>query len=151
MAKRPQLGDVFEVKTSKGLAYIQFSIWNTEWGYLVRVLPGFFDSQPDLESLVSGRECYVAFVTLNLAIRYGEVQFARRCLVPDNAKRLTLFRSGNSGSGRIRSWWLWDGTSSWEVGTLREEQRNLPLKELVTGPALIARLESGWTPATDPK
>ena len=50
MARRIRVGDVIEIITSRGFAYVHIThIHKTErasYGPLVRVLPGFFDSRP---------------------------------------------------------------------------------------------------------
>ncbi|MCS7123146.1 MAG: hypothetical protein RMJ17_01025, partial [Candidatus Aenigmarchaeota archaeon] len=40
--KRPKIGDVFEIKTPKGFAYVQYSIRHPDFGEIIRVLPGLY-------------------------------------------------------------------------------------------------------------
>jgi hypothetical protein len=53
-------------------------------------------------------------------------------------------------TGKVKVWWLWDGEREWQVGELTEEQRGLSFREVWNDTLLIERIESGWTPETDP-
>src|SRR5215469_6337718 len=39
--RKPEIGDIYEIKTSAGLAYVQYTHDERDMGELVRVLPGF--------------------------------------------------------------------------------------------------------------
>ena len=46
-------------------------------------------------------------------------------------------------------WWLWDGEKEWQIGSITNEQRKLPIRQIWNDTMLIARLEQEWRPETD--
>jgi len=46
MAKKIQLGDILQVLTSQGVAYAQVTHKHPEFGFLIRVFPGFHNEHP---------------------------------------------------------------------------------------------------------
>ena len=68
--KRPQLGDVIEIKIPKGFAYAQYTHKHEKpprYGALIRVLPGLFQSRPsEFTSLVRQPERFFVFFPLFL-------------------------------------------------------------------------------------
>lgn len=153
MAKKCKIGDVIEVPTSKGLAYAQFYHLNPQYGALLRVLPGLFNQRPaDLAGLVECAEVLVAFFPLQAALNQGIFEFVVNVPVPASASAFPLFRTGlpDPQTGKVENWWLWDGQKAWRVGAITDEQRNLPLRGIWNDTILIERIESGWTPASDP-
>ena len=79
---RKKIGDVFEVSTSKGLAYFQYTHEHTKppkWGSLIRVLEGFYDkrlSQEELIDLVKKPHRFQTFCFLQF---YREFSCSRIC------------------------------------------------------------------------
>lgn len=154
MAKKIQIGDVIEIPTKKGLAYAQYSHNNDLCGELLRILPGFFDERPKkLEEVVSQSEIFSTFFPLRVAIKRNIFEVVTNLPVPDFAKKFPLFRSGGVDplTGKVRTWWLWDGEQEWKVGDITQEQRKLSLREIWNDTLLIEKIESGWTPFNDPK
>jgi hypothetical protein len=49
-----------------------------------------------------------------------------------------------------KNWWFWDGETTWFVGKLEPEQRQMPIRSIVDGVLLRERIETGWSPASDP-
>jgi hypothetical protein len=49
--KRPEIGDIIEIKTPKGLAYAQYTHRDALYGNLLRVLPGLYERQPNTRIL----------------------------------------------------------------------------------------------------
>lgn len=48
-----KMGDVFAISTPKGLAYFQVTHHDSVMGHFIRVLPGTYREQPDLDSLIA--------------------------------------------------------------------------------------------------
>jgi hypothetical protein len=151
--RKIQIGDTIEIPTSKGLAYAQYSHNHPRYGALLRILPGTFATRPDeLERLVCQPEVFVTFFPLQAALNKGIFEVVSNFSVPESAKNLPLFRTGviDPKTGRVKVWWLWDGQREWRVGDISREQRKLPFREIWNDTLLIERIESGWTPYTDP-
>ncbi len=153
MAKKPKIGDIIEITTAKGLAYAQLSHFHPRYNALLRILPGFFSKRPsDFLTLVNQPEKFVNFFPLQAALNQGIFEIVGNQPVPDTAESFPLFRTGivDPVTGKVRVWWFWDGEKEWKVGDISEEQRNLPLRGIWNDTLLIERIESGWTPSTDP-
>ncbi len=152
-AKRPAVGDVVEVRTAKGLCYAQASHFHPRYGALLRAFPTFSAARPDdLAAVVAEREAFVLFFPLGAAVRAGRVEPVGRCDVPASARGFPTFRAGTPDpvTRKVETWWLWDGEREWRVGALTPEQRAFPIRGVWNDTMLVARLEAGWTPATDP-
>ncbi len=76
MKKRAEIGDVCEIRTPAGLAYVQYTHPHPSMGQLVRVLPGLYAGRPDVRELAQQKELYFIFYTLDYALGYSfkEVQ-----------------------------------------------------------------------------
>jgi len=151
MSKRrtATIGDVAEIPTRHGLAYAQVSHDLPSYGPLLRVLPGFFERRPaDLQALADQRASFVAFFPLKHAVRKGRFEIVARCRVPEFAQSFPLFRSGfiDPKTGKVKTWWLWDGEKEWPVGSLTKEQHELPIRAVWNDTLLLERIEQGWTP-----
>lgn len=153
MARRIKIGDIVEIPTTRGLAYAQFNLRHSEFGALLRVLPGFFTPRPgNFFQLVQQPEIFVTFFPLQAAVNRQIFEIVGNLPVPDFAKSFPLFRSGavDPATGKVKVWWFWDGEKEWRVGDITTEQRKLPLRGIWNDTLLIERIESGWTPSNDP-
>ena len=56
-----EIGDIFEVPTAIGNAYIQYMA-EVDQTTLIRLLPGVYHEPVDLEKLVQQKERYICFV-----------------------------------------------------------------------------------------
>jgi hypothetical protein len=152
MATKVDIGDVVEIPTKLGNAYAQFSNYHSEppkFGALLRVLPGLFRERPiDFARLIAGKEVFSTFFPLQAAVNRGIVRIVGREPVPPHARKFPLFRAGNinPNTGKVEQWWLWDGTKSWKIDKLSDEQLDLPIEGVWNDTMLIQRIEQGWTP-----
>jgi hypothetical protein len=152
--KPPVIGDIFEINTSRGNAYVQFT-HDTDrgrFGEVLRVLDGIESERPhDFK----GRPTkYFVLYPLKKLVRkrQGYVNWVTNEDVPLDARPFPLFRNGLPGpDGTIADWWLWDGKTETRVGRITAEQRRLPFFEVLNPEALKEAIESGWTPETDPR
>jgi len=154
MAARVRIGDVIEVPTSRGLAYVQHVCNNEKYGALVRILPGFYADRPaELSDVVKTLERFVTFFPLQAAISRGIFQIVGNEDLPPASKRFPLFRAAGfvDRAGRVHDWFLWDGEREWKVGQLTDEQRALPIRSVWNDTLLVQRIEEEWTPASDPR
>ncbi len=105
-AMKPKVGDVAEIRTPEGLAYVQYTHDGQGNGELVRVLPGLYDSRPDLVALVIQHELYFIFYTLKYAIRDKQAEIVCNLPIPERARSEPLMRhaSGESAEGKVTGW-----------------------------------------------
>jgi hypothetical protein len=142
--KRLKLGDIIEIPTRKGLAFAQYTHHHPQFGWLIRVLPGFYpDRPPSLRQVVDQPARFSIFFPLAAAVNQGLFAKVGNEPIPERDRPFPIFREVMPGT---KVWWLWDGERSWRVGDLTEEQRKMPLRWIVNHKALLDMIESGWTP-----
>src|SRR5688572_10938623 len=123
-----RIGDVFELETPRGLAYLQYTHETKSDGALVRVLRGTHVSRPQIASLVNEREQFFAFVPIAACLRQGFVRAVGHHPVPEHAQEFPLFKARSfAGLERPQRWDLWDGERVTATpDSLTPEQRALP-------------------------
>jgi hypothetical protein len=156
----PKLGDVYEVPTPVGLAYIQFThLKPIDEFPLIRVLPRIYQSRPrDIGEIVSQQELYFAFYVLPYALKSGQITFVSNEPIPHWAKEFPLMRRSASFNGRPG--WLIGPASTpgtpdglrtmMRVTELSPDQKKLSFfNEIVPHAALVHNIVRGWTPERD--
>ncbi len=148
MAKNAKPGDIYEIETRKGKAYLQNLLRHSEWGALIRVSEQLFNVRPsDLDMIFANGHRFLIFFPLNAAAKQGIVNYVGTTPVPSGLDTLPLFRSGNPDrEGKVKDWWLWNGEREWKIGGLSPEQRKLPILEGVNDTALIYFIETDYRP-----
>lgn len=152
MKKRPKIGDILEMATRRGLAYIQITHVDTAMGFLIRVIQGHFDERPANPEALAGRPTqFVTFFPVAHALTEGILSAAGTAGVPVSDRAFPVFRVPGEvdRSGRVLNWLLWDGNTHKNIGQLRPEQRNLPIEGIWNDTLLRERIESEYTPAKD--
>jgi len=148
-----KIGDIVEIKTRNGLSYAQYTHRHKQYGALLRVFGNFCDTRPnDFSELVKNKEKFMCFFPLGAAVNRGIVSIVGNVAPPLEAQKFPIFRSGivDPVTRKVAIWWLWDGEDAWRVGELTAEQRKLSIRGVWNDTLLIQRIESGWTPETDP-
>ncbi len=90
LGKKTEIGDVLEIPTKLGLAYVQFSHYHEKpprMGAVIRVLPGFFPEQPkEFQAIADKEERYYTFfpVQAAVAVKYLQLLAMRRFLNMQN-------------------------------------------------------------------
>ena len=155
MPKTTSIGDILEIPTKKGYAYVQFSHFHADppkFGAIIRVLPGFYDKRPgDFVPLVNKKELYYTLFPVQAAVSRKIFSVAGHADLPPHARAFPLFRAGAfiPSTGKVEQWWLWNGAKSWKIDQLSDEQLDLPIKSGWNDILLIKRIEQGWTPRLD--
>jgi hypothetical protein len=156
--KRARIGDVCEIRTPAGLAYVQCTHDGLSMGQLVRVLPGLYSSRPNMAKLVKDKELYFVFYTLDAAIKAGGALIVGNEPVPDWAKSYPLMRKhgARDRDGRTLTWKIVDASTPFTPDVLRQtpnvslltpEQQRLSIFSLWPHPVMVKELARGWTPA----
>lgn len=151
--KNPKIGDVVEIATKSGFAYAQYTQKHKLYGALLRVFPGLYEFRPEYLSEITNLEpAFQCFFPLSAAVKGHIVSIVDNVPLPSGAKNFPIFRAGvvDSATGKVQTWWLWDGEKEWRVGHLSPEQRKLPIRGVWNDTLLIERIEEGWTPESDP-
>jgi hypothetical protein len=146
MAK-PQIGDVVEIRTNRGLAYALYTHEHEQYGSLLRVFSRILLERPrEFETFLAEQTQFDTFYPLLGAAKRGIVKIAGHVEIPANLQRFPIFRAegGISRDGRVLNWWLWDGVREWRIGDLSSNQKQFPIRGTVNHTLLVERIESGW-------
>lgn len=140
---RARLGDVLELSTNRGLAYVQFSAVHRDWGHLVRVLHGVYAERPEnIGAMVAKPSDVRLFCLLPLALEWGDWVPVGRLPIPETEAGFPLFRGlrRDEASGAMR-----DVVIDLNQGTVTfsEHADGLPKIELVTSGYLSIMIERG--------
>lgn len=147
--KRASIGDLIEVETPRGLAYVQYSHRSPRSGALIRVLPGFFRTRPhSFGEMVAEKERFYAFFPVDAAVAQNLVTVVANEEVPKAIQSFPLMRMAGlpDRHGIVRDWWLFDGVREWPVDVLTPEQQSLSINEILGYPVLVQRIADDWTP-----
>lgn len=155
--KKSKFGDVFEIATPAGLAYVQFTHLNDVMGHLVRVLPGLFATRPeDIGELAKQKELYFVFYPLDYAWRDNKVSFVSNQPIPEWAQPYPLMRwMGFEDENGKRPWKILRASDSLTlefhqrtplIWRLTPEQKKLSIHCLRGHEAMLMELARGWTP-----
>ena len=150
---RKKIGDVIEVPTSKGLAYVQYTHEHTTppiWGSLIRVLKGFYKKRPtheELEKIVQQPHRFQTFCIVYRVVNIGDWERVENFPVPNFAQKFPIFKNTNAlpkSDLKEAIWSLWDGEKPWRVGKLSlEEQKKYPFHVICNDTALVHHIETG--------
>lgn len=148
--KKIQVGDVFEITTTKGKGYFQYIYHNKTIGELIRVLPGLYLKQPqDMIPVVAAKELYFVHFPLKASYKQGIVRLIGNFNMPEGLKLPKKMRDNFvDRNGNIICWHIVD-YSTWKnesVKVLTEEQKGLSPWGIWNDTLLIERLVEGWTP-----
>ena len=157
LKRKSEIGDICEIVTPAGLAYIQYTHDIRGSGQLVRVLPGLHDARPrDFAELARQPELYFIFYTLNYALRDHQTEIVSHQPVPNWAQRYPLMRWGvPDQNGEILAWKIFEASTPLTVENhlrtpvlrvLTREQHKLSIRELWPHPVMVRELARGWTP-----
>jgi hypothetical protein len=140
-------GDVFEMDVDDAKAYVQLINYHDEYGQLVRVLPGVHEDG-DVESLVGEDDAFLVFFPVDAALKQGILRQVGRYDIPRSRRSFPTFKApgGITESGKVLNWWIWDGETERRVDTLNDEQRDLPVAEIINDTLLRERIKAGWRP-----
>jgi len=149
-----KIGSIVEIATQKGLAYAQYTHKHNQYGALLRVYSGFHETRPNhiaLSSILESAPIFLCFFPLSAAVNRGIVSIVDNTSLPLKSLEFPIFRAGvvDPSTGKVATWWLWDGEKEWRVGELTNDQRKLPIRGVWNDTLLIERIESEWTPDTD--
>jgi hypothetical protein len=149
--KRAKLGDVGEIVTPAGFAYVQYTHMGSFGIPLVRVLPGLYGSRPDIQQLAREKELYFVFYSIESAWRQGQIQIVGNEPIPEWARPFPVMRHWVFDN----SWLIGDGYEGMtrenirrmvRVRDLTPEQKRLSISVIRPHVVMVKELARGWTP-----
>lgn len=146
--KTIKTGDVFEIETHKGKAYLQYVFENNNIGQLVRVLRGLYSKIPeDIEKVVMSEELFLVHFPVKAAFNRKILTLVGNFPLPKNFKIPNYFRSDfRDNEGNLLYWHLIDYTT-WKrrkIDNLDVDQKKLSPWGVWNDTLLIEKLENGW-------
>jgi len=136
-------GDVVEIATTRGFAYLQVTHLHHAYPEIVRALPGLHEIRPDsFDLLVNLPTRFTVITPLAAGLSHGHLTggMIGRFPIPRSDQDFPIFRTPiRDRKGQVVYWWSWDGDSLCHVdcGTQSE---NYPIREVVHPEGLQARL-----------
>jgi hypothetical protein len=151
LKKKAAIGDILEIKTPSGLAYLQYTHQHPDMGAMVRVLPGLYERRPtDFTDLAQQRELYFTYYVLRYALPKGETEVVSHQPVPDWAQPYPMIRHSNGGFWIITRadvpLTLENVRKSPKYTVLTPEQKKVSINEIWSHGLLVERLAQGWMP-----
>src|SRR5579884_1108333 len=156
--RKPKIGDIYELRLAKGLAYIQYTHDGVYYGDLVRILPTCYEKRPnDFAELAQKKELYFIFTVLSQSLRKKEIEYVANQPVPEWARPFPIMRkrAGYSKDANAPSWYIGHGLqlftaeqmqAALHVRHLTPEQKKLSLVEIWSASILASEIERGWLP-----
>lgn len=139
-------GDIFEISTSKGKAYLHYVYNDKSIGYLVRVLPGLFKETPiNIAELAASKERYMIYFPLLAAYKQKIVKLVGNHSV-DKYVKPKYMRSKHIVNGVIKGWHIID-TDTWQrelTINLLPTQKCLSPWGIWNDSMLIEKLMTDW-------
>jgi|JI9StandDraft_1071089.scaffolds.fasta_scaffold207134_2 hypothetical protein len=153
---KKRIGDVIEIPTAKGLAYVQYTHYHStppKYGCLIRVLQGFYDKRPDMdkiEFIVNQQHRFQTFCPIYKVVNIGDWDRIGNFPVPVFAQKFPIFKAMKYLFKRPKpedaDWYLWDGEKEWYVGKLSlKEQEKYPKEGIYNDTGLIHAIETGMS------
>lgn len=137
-------GDIVEIETQGGLAYVHVTHIHPSYPPVVRALPGLHDTPiKDLASLVSKGYGFTAMIPLETALARSGMTYrvAGRVDLPAGSAFPTFRMPIRDKAGTIVYWWLWDGSGLTHTPELTAEQATFPTREVMSAATFFARLQ----------
>lgn len=139
-------GDIIEIKTDRGLAYVYLTHDHASYPPVVRLLKGIHRTRPDdIEKLAEGKVRSIAMIPLEGALeRLGLAhEKVGHLELPLWERSFPTFRMPiRDKQGEIVYWWFWDGRGLTYAAELDEGQKTLPLREVMSSSRFLEELLS---------
>lgn len=142
-----KIGDIFEIETPKGKAYLHYVFKDSVTGELVRVLQGLYHTRPaNLNEVVILKERYFISFPLLAATKQKIVEHVGFSSVSDLSKPKYM-RTEHNIRGEFLGWHIVD-TKTWQrqlVKILTPKQKELSPWGIWNDTLLIERLVDNWS------
>jgi hypothetical protein len=137
-------GDIVEIKTDKGLAYVQVTHDHRSYPQVVRVLEGLHQERPaNIEEIAATATLFSALLPLENMLERGAVAGERvgHAAIPESDRDFPTFKTPiRDKAGAIAYWWYWDGEGLRYDVDPREATDSMPMREVMTARTLLKRL-----------
>lgn len=139
-------GDIIEIRTDKGLAYVHLTHNHESYPPVIRLLKGLHQGRPaDLERFAAENVRMTAMIPIETALaRLGlDREKAGHLALPQAERRFPTFRTPiRDKRGEVIYWWFWDGQGLSYATELDEEQQSMPLRDVMSSGQFLQELLS---------
>jgi hypothetical protein len=145
-------GDILEVPTPRGLAYVQYTARHPEYGAAIRVFPGlFFQVRPKDWSTLLSHESYFTFYPAGSAAWQGLVEIVANLPLPPEGGLPPRFRRAGwrNKEGKATLWFICEGDQETRRAELSAEEKRLSIAAIWNHEFLVDRLVEEWRPEQD--
>lgn len=144
---KTKIGDLFEINTPRGKAYLHYFYSDSITGDMIRVLNGLHKERPpDLYKLVADNERYIVSFPIKAAKKEKLIESVGN--FPDvTFQKPEVMRTKHIIQGEFLGWHLVD-TKTWGrtlVKTLSSEQKKLSPWGIWNASLLIEKLTNDWS------
>lgn len=144
-------GDLFQIKTSKGLAYFQCvketSATECE---VIRILPGVFESTDNinLNALIELKEVFFVQFPLKYALKQNVIKLIGNYPVPKDVQLPKFYRDKHIVKNEFVSWHIINSDTLHirSVKELSEDEKKLSPAGIWNDTLLAERIAEGWKP-----
>ena len=136
-------GDIVEIETGAGLAYVQVTHNHVSYPEVVRGLPGLHATRPEPVVLARAPTAFTALFPLGSALDQGRIAGSKVAShpVPQSDSTFPTFRMPvRDRQGNVVYWWLWDGEGLRFETDLDPANDRLPMREVMSLDNFMARL-----------
>lgn len=151
--KQLKPGDVFSLKTPKGIAYLQFVDWPVGYIPCFRVLKGVYDKPLDnehIQKLANKEHRFITSIPFTAAKKDPTWNRIGSFVLPSIFTKLQSFINDNLDLDPEFGWhiisYTSEGRKSVFVDKLTEEQKDYPEDGVSSLDLLADRIASGWQP-----
>jgi hypothetical protein len=141
--KRAKPGDVLQLNTPKGFAYLQYVGRHSEYGDAVLVNPKL-GVRPEVFTSQAFSGGYLVFYPATAAVARGLVAVVDHLAPLSLPQRLR--RPGARSGQHIATWIIEDGTAETVKSKLSEDDLRLPIAVIWNHELLTQRVLEGWNP-----
>lgn len=138
-------GDIVEIATDKGLAYVQVTHRHASYPEVIRVLPSMHESRPkDISALAGSPALFSAMFPLSGAIAKGRISGEKvgTATIPVDDRPFPTFKMPiRDKQGNIAYWWFWDGEGLRYDTEPGSETDRYPMREVIGVEKLLASLK----------
>lgn len=143
---RIKLGDIFEINTPKGKAYLHYIYKDSTLGDLIRVLPELYSERPvNFDMLAITKERYVVFFSLTTSYKQKILEKVGHYIC--KFEKPKYMRTEHIIKNEFLGWHIID-TDSWKrqlVKTLKYKELELSPWGIWSDTLLIERLINDWS------
>lgn len=146
--RKTRVGDVLEIATPNGLAYVQYVGKHSEYGDVVHIVSKCHQQRPANLSPIINAPGYLAFYPARLAVNSGLANIVETHDLPSGVELpMQLRRAGARLPDRTIATWIVEHNGQETVHReLSDDQKGLPIAAIWNHELLIQRIVEGWTP-----